>query len=360
MKRTIQGKEYDFKEKSIPIDKLFFWPENPRVYSEVHSSYGEVDTSVLDKLILQEKIFDNLKNKDNVRDLSNKLCNEEPGLAEPLIAQKHKTEEVYYVLEGNRRLAACKLAIERSEKDKDNPVNRKIIDAFHKLPCEIAPQGLEEDAIFSLLGILHVSGKIPWVPFEKATFINRRAKQIAREFGTEDIDDPEIKKKISKELNESTQEITTILRNVKLMELAKEENKETYSYYDVISRNRESKKTLENKEHISIWIGAIKENEKIHTALGFRKLVQKMSSNKKYFSKFLAGNMKLTEAAEKSTDSGSDDEIYKRIKSFRSVLERDRKSILKINKSNNEYKKIIYEIGKLLKNLERLYKQLQS
>lgn len=363
MKRLIQGAKYDFTDSEIPENQLRFWPENPRIYDEVHSRYAEVDISKLNDDMLQEQIYKILKGKNPIRELSLQLTHEGPGLPEPLIVRKRLDENIYDVIEGNRRLAACRMARERAFNDPENSDNKKIITEFENLQCEVAPENLSDSAVFSLLSILHIHGKDPWSPFAKASYIRRRAKQLTEASDTaESIYNNEIIEKLRIESNETSQEIKTMMKNIDLMKEAGEEHKGNYSYYDVIHRNVKARKTLEKPEERQRWIEEIKDLPHDLTAQEFRKQIKEATSNDKYFTEFLRGKHNLKETAELSKLAGSTDEIYNRVQKFREFLETKQQLILSIEPENKQelYNKINFEFKKLNKVTDKIHKKLKG
>jgi hypothetical protein len=145
----IKGKDYTVSIRHLRHDTLTFYPENPRIYSVLHDGAGEAPS--------QEEIQNCLQDMDHVRELKEDI-KENGGLIEPLYVKEATLE----VVEGNSRLAAYRMLGE------DNAV------LWEKVKCALLPKEVDDSAIASLLGQLHLKGKKDWRPYEQASFLHRR------------------------------------------------------------------------------------------------------------------------------------------------------------------------------------------
>ena len=145
----IKGKHYTVSICHLRHDTLKFYPENPRIYSVLHDGAGEAPS--------QEEIQTCLQDMDHVRELKEDI-GENDGLIEPLYVKEATLE----VVEGNSRLAAWRMLAE------DNAVK------WETVKCAILPKEVNDSAIASLLGQLHLKGKKDWRPYEQASFLHRR------------------------------------------------------------------------------------------------------------------------------------------------------------------------------------------
>lgn len=345
MRRTILKKEYLFEEQEIPIEKLLFWDENPRIYSALYSQYGK-GVKPDNQAELQEKIFQILRKSDDVRELGRQI-KEARGLTEPLIVRKildinKQSNDLYYVLEGNRRLAACKIIHE----DKSLKAIRTSI-----LYCEVAGNEITDSAIHSLLGTLHIRGKREWDPFAKASYLRRRCE-------SSNIDD------VAREIGESSSVIQKQIDTIKLMEEADERREDRYSYYDVLIQNPTTRKamreSLEDKERL--WKAA--KNWSDSSAQNFRNDIRDAFINNKTRKKFLSGqgeaSEELQDAADQARESGSTDEIILRIKKFRKYIDNNRKKIEKIKFSNTKAANLEYELKQLNRLIQSLWNKVEG
>lgn len=337
MKRTISGKDYQFKEADIPIEKLRFWRENPRIFAEVHSPYGAPSSDFTD-LQIQQKIYEKLKSTEhsNVRELREQI--EQSGLTDPLIVRKNSEHGGYDVLEGNRRLAACKMILERYE----GKSRVDLIKRFSSLSCEIAPDKFPDNHVFALLGTLHISGKINWPPFAIASYVKRRVEALEKGGLSKDI----AMEQAAREIGYRKPEIETRIAIINLMKYAKEKVTEKYSFYDVLTRNRVVRKDLEDKTLKKHWINSIHEWGE-RRALDYRSAVQAIVKDPRSLKKFQDGKLDLEAAAQQAEASGSTDVIYQRVKRFRISIVNAKPYLKKVSTADFSFQKLKFEFGKL-------------
>jgi hypothetical protein len=145
----IKGKEYTVSISFLRHEDLKFYPENPRIYSVLHDGAGTAPT--------QEEIQACLQEMEHVRELKEDI-KENGGLIEPLYVK----EETLEVVEGNSRLAAYRMLAE------ENALQ------WETVKCALLPKQVQDSAIASLLGQLHLKGKKDWRPYEQASFLHRR------------------------------------------------------------------------------------------------------------------------------------------------------------------------------------------
>lgn len=302
MKRTIAGKNYQFGETAIPIGKLRFWPENPRIYADIHSRYGR-KVSKMKPAKLQKNIYEKLKTRKDIHELRRHI-EDEGGLAEPLIVRKNNQNGNYDVLEGNRRLAAC-MMIEEATKVNKQP----------KLTCEVMPKNFPKSHIFTLLSTLHVPGKLQWDPFVKASLVARRFEELKKEKNSEDA----ALGTARKEFSTTTPKVKAFIANINLMKWAKEKNTEKYSYYDVLNCDKIVYEDLKNYNLKRRWVDSIQTWTK--QAGEFRAAVKAVVTDSEALEKFREGVLNLEESAQQARDSGNTDVVYQRVRKFRTSIE---------------------------------------
>ncbi len=96
-------------------------------------------------------------------------------LGEPVVVCPHPSiKDDYIVIEGNRRLSACKLLQNPSECDKPSAAMITIADRAankpNKIPVVVAPT---RDSVLPYLGFRHITGIKEWDPLAKARYINQ-------------------------------------------------------------------------------------------------------------------------------------------------------------------------------------------
>lgn len=345
MKRTIVGKDYQFEEAEIPIEKLRFWPENPRIYADIYSLYDE-DTPDFTDPQLQLKIYDKLKQRNNVRILCRQI--EASGLADPLVVRKNNENDTYDVLEGNRRLAACKMILEKGKKQTN------LIKKFSSLACEMTPEDFLENHIFALLGTWHITGKAQWEPFAKASYVKRRVEALKREGDSESA----ALENTGKEIGETKSTVQSFIANIDLMKEANEQDSGKYSFYEVLNSNRITSKDLKNDDYKEQWLDSIKKWKE--SAYEFRKTIEAATKNQRALNKFRNGNLTLKKAAEQAKEDGSTDAIYQKVSKFRIFMARDKARFKELNVTDPVFGKLKYELSKLKKLVPEIAKILED
>lgn len=162
-KIKILGEEIEIKERELKVNDLDFWPQNPRVYSQLRME-GEEEPD-------QKTIEEKMKSLDNVKDLRQQILLH-GSLIEPIYVRKN------VVIEGNSRLAAYRLLFASD------------VVKWGKIRCYILPDNFTDDQAFALIGQYHIKGKKPWNPFEQAGYLYRHQQKskkplsaLAKEIG---------------------------------------------------------------------------------------------------------------------------------------------------------------------------------
>lgn len=133
--------------REIDIFDLHYYPENPRLNFILSKHGGKVTEEIIDQ---------NLWNLDSTKDLFQSI-KANGGLIEEIWALNNK------VIEGNSRLCAYRHLYKESsdgERSKWRKIRTKIIEG-----------PVSEKELFLVLGNLHIRGKAPWNPYEKASYI---------------------------------------------------------------------------------------------------------------------------------------------------------------------------------------------
>ena len=339
MKRTIAGIDYLFEQKEIPVEKLHFWVENPRIHAKMYSPYNEEPADLTDPH-LQQKVYDNLKGTAErggvVGELREQI--ERSGLMDPLIVRGDNENNFYNVLEGNRRLAACKMILEKAETKNRTDLMKR----FSSLSCEIAPKNFPDSHVFALLGTLHISGKLDWEAFAKASYVKRRVEAIKKEGELENS----ATERAAKELGEKKSEIETLIANVNLMKYANETETTKYSFYNVLNRNKVVRKDLEENEILKKrWVDSISKWR--GKAVDYRSAIQETIKDLRSLKKFRDGKLDLESAAQQAQDSGSTDVIYQKAKRFRVSIVNAKPRLRNTKPTDVAFQKLKFEFGKL-------------
>jgi hypothetical protein len=148
----------------VEIRNLLFDPENPRLPEELHGD--------------QRQIFRFLVDDIGVEDLLNSMSASGAIQADPMIGRVAERRGEYYVIEGNRRLAALKLLNgEKLGDGKPEPavpaVKPAVAATLKKADIQT---GWNDAKLEAYLGYKHVTSAREWTPEAKAKFVLTRCK----------------------------------------------------------------------------------------------------------------------------------------------------------------------------------------
>jgi hypothetical protein len=169
---------------TLAVDDLRFDPHNPRLPEDVDRNQGDMFTFIVREI--------------GVDDLVDSLSASGVIEADPIIVREALPDEEahhYYVIEGNRRLAALKLL--RGEKLNDGETEKPIPSITPEVASSIekvvVQTGWPDDQLEAYLGYKHVTSSREWSPEAKARFVVDRCngdyspetlRKFARRLGT--------------------------------------------------------------------------------------------------------------------------------------------------------------------------------
>lgn len=148
---TVGSVIYELDNKAIPHTELYYFIDNPRVYSLFDRSKSNPT---------QDEMEQQLFECDDVRELKDSI-EKNGGLIDPIIVRPNDM----VVVEGNRRLAAYRM------------LSRKNPDKWKMISVNILPDDMPDSAIFSYIGHIHINGKKEWAPYEQAGYLYRTMKE---------------------------------------------------------------------------------------------------------------------------------------------------------------------------------------
>jgi hypothetical protein len=150
--------------REVEIKDLLFDPENPRLPELLGKD--------------QTEIFRFLVNEIGVEDVIQSVAASGMIQGDPVIAREAEDRKRFYVIEGNRRLAALKLLNgEKIGDGKPEPSVPQVDAAFKTSIGKITIQlGWEQKEIDAYLGYKHVTATREWPPEAKARFVVDRVK----------------------------------------------------------------------------------------------------------------------------------------------------------------------------------------
>lgn len=152
------------KQLDVPLSQLLFDPDNPRLDEGLGQD--------------QQRIFRFLVDEIGVDDLVQSISSAGMIHADPIIVRPGPQKNAYFVIEGNRRLAALKLLV--GEKIADGgpepavpPMSAEAVATLRRIPIQT---DWEAEALESYLGYKHVTAAREWLPEAKARFVLEHAK----------------------------------------------------------------------------------------------------------------------------------------------------------------------------------------
>lgn len=325
---TIGNKEFDVKEMYIDQQELLFYVDNPRVYSALRENGNDNPSQI--------EIETKMRAMEHVKELRFQI-EQNGGLIESIVVVKRDGD--YVVLEGNSRLAAYRILAEK------DPIKWK------QIRCNVLPESITDNEIFTLLGTLHLVKKKDWTVYEQAAYVHRQ-KEVSR------------------------LPITTLAKNVGLsyatvkkyidvyeFMVSSDDNVQSHwnSYEQYVTNSgikkyRETYPEMDDQIVIQIKTGKIKEAKIIRDKLGkIAKSTDKTSA--KIMRDIIEGNNTIDQGYARFEATGKSGNSYKKIKEFRDLITDDEfvKSVKREvagNKATSlELKKINKAIIKLLKDM---------
>ncbi|WP_319526168.1 ParB N-terminal domain-containing protein [uncultured Desulfosarcina sp.] len=317
---TLRGEEIELKVGYCNQSDLFYFPENPRIFSIVAAG---------DKTPTQEEIEKALQKREHVRQLAQSI-KANGGLTDPIFVR----EDSKIVLEGNSRLAAYRLLAEKDPAE------------WGQIKCKLLPKGINEDIIFSLLGEYHIVGKKDWAPFEQAGYLYRRNHK----FGASAAD-------MARGLGRTTNDVNKLINTYSFMVQHNDTDPNNWSYYFEYLKSRKIQKCREDYPKLDdVIVSKIKSGEIAKAAQIRDELPKIIKAGKKVVSKLVNETKDFQECIDIAIAKGADDQTFQHIKRFRNWIVTDDVSeeILKLPKDIQQ--KIFYELKKIRESIDLLEK----
>lgn len=160
--------------KKVSTEKVLFDPKNPRLGADATSNQPK-----LKRILLEEPHF--------AKELVSSFVENGFIQYEPLVVRQSK--DVYYVIDGNRRLAAVKEIIDNPDLYPPN-----VVKGLQQVPVLVFNQKADlshQKEIRNYLGVRHLQGYREWPPESKAMFLDQNIsaksdfKRLKAEFGIE-------------------------------------------------------------------------------------------------------------------------------------------------------------------------------
>ena len=165
----------DFEELSLPVDKIYLDPNNPRFWTQ-KTTRDIADRRIPDQDV-QTRTMKDIETHD-IKELMNSILrNGFLPLDRIVVREIENNPDKYVVVEGNRRLAALKTIRQQIE---DEVIDEEGITLGHKENLlestnkiiTLVYKGDEKKEIAWLLqGIRHISGIREWAPAQRARLL---------------------------------------------------------------------------------------------------------------------------------------------------------------------------------------------
>jgi hypothetical protein len=319
----IRGIEVPITTKRLEQMKLRFFPENPRVYSVLHTngrppSQEDIQARLLELEHVKELIVDIRINK---------------GLLEPLIV-KDKTFEV---LEGNSRLAAYR------QLAKNDPLKWGMV------KCTILPHDIDDSLVFALLGQLHIKGKKDWVPYEQAGFLYRRFKRHNANL-----------KALATEIGMSSKRVKHLVDVYEFMIEHSENDVSRWSYYDEYLRSTKIKRAREKHPELDQIIVEKVRTEEIPRAVDLRDELPVICTSPRALAKFVAKTNDFGTAYDAAVAQGGDSSHLNTTKRFREWVTRNEVEERLLEYEGKVRASLTFELQKIESRVHHLLKRIQA
>lgn len=317
---TIFNRQIPVQAKLMPIEKLDFFEENPRVYSAIA---GEKKPDNSDDL--QDLIYKKMKEQQSVKKLIPTI-KKHGGLIEPILV-RHDTRQV---IEGNSRLAAFRQLYDEKPDEK-----------WAKIPCNyvtrLTPE--EQDAY---LAHMHMSGKTAWTPYGKANACYVRHKEKGIEI-----------EEIAKRFSTTPLEVRKCIDVIEMMKRNRDKDEARFNHYNTLVRSRKINFQSVAPKVKKFILKEIKEDS-FH-ALELRDQLPDVLAKTDVTEKFVIREMTLEEAYLTARPSQPE----KKVKAARDQLDSiERADVSSLD--SPKVKALFADTGKLVKSAERVHNMVKK
>ena len=335
----LDKKPVPYEELTVPVERLAFYPENPRIYSRFA---GEDDRT-------QEKIQQMLETMEHVKSLRSQIdrdgqVNEQLYCVPVPDDSPLHGDYDYQVLEGNSRLAALKMS-------------RKGSIPLTELPCYIldfsqyATQETES-LIFSLLGRFHIVGKTNWETYENAAYIHRRFNNQGATV-----------EEIAKDIEQTPAKVRHMLEAFDMMVAADDNDTTHWSYYDAYVSSSKLRKPRADIPGLDDRVVSLIKVGEFQRALDMRDKLPDVLRNQRARRIFLdEEDNPFGEALAIAELSGDTDAVFKRLQRFRNDLgtQQTKRQLNQLLKSKQSRSKTKFELEKIVSVASQLLKRVPN
>lgn len=313
-KQTVTVTDTELKQSD-----LLFYAENPRVFSALHTLDEDSPS--------QETIEKEMCKLDHVKTLRMSI-EANGGLLEPVIVKGN------IVLEGNCRLAAYRM------------LAKKDISRWSYIRCTVLPEDITEEQILSLLGTIHIIGRMDWNAFEKAGYLWRTQKKSRRPINA-----------IADDLGMKVNDAKLSIKVYERMRKEDDMQPRKWSHYFELLKNPAITNADEENPDMNIVDRVIEKikNEDFSDAKDIRKIGTVIKSQNEdaleVLDEFLDGEIELDDAVDLTNDLNKAQTIKKGIVNFQKLLKDNWDRISKLTESDTDLNLIINQVENSLSSL---------
>lgn len=185
----------------IPLEQLHFDPENPRLPNTID---GSTESEVLEWMLRYGRL----------PELMASIGEQGFFVAEPLLAVP-RVSGGFWVVEGNRRLAAAKLLRDPSAATTRQTAVRDIAQTAKHRPAELPVLVYSaRSEVLDYLGFRHITGVHEWNPLEKARYLEQMRKALE----LEGVPSSEMHRRLAKLIGSRSDYVGRLLLGLKVRE----------------------------------------------------------------------------------------------------------------------------------------------
>ncbi|MCY3614856.1 MAG: hypothetical protein OXH03_07155 [Bacteroidetes bacterium] len=324
---AILGKDIPYQLSKMPIDRLYFLPDNPRVYSEIRKI---PDFNGLTSEEKRERIHECMLKEPSVKNLEPEIARDR-GLRDPIIVRTDTDQ----VIDGNSRLAVYRRLREEHPDD----------ERWNEIDCVLIAS-LTDEQQARLLGQTHLKGRTEWSTYAQAFYCYRWVDEQNNKISS-----------LVKVSGISKRKIDTFVSTIRLMKENKDEEESRFSYYNVLVTSRKISSAIEeNPDLREKLLQDIKANNNNgFTAQKMRDQLPYVIDKPKVLRKFVNGNVDLEEAYDRAKIT----DTQKRLKKILSRLDDIEKGDI-TRLERNELRAVEQLIKKIDRSTQRIGKMINS
>jgi predicted transcriptional regulator len=200
--------------RELAIKDLRYYKSNPRIFRILKECGTRISQDVIER-----ELWKLDSTKDLFRDIQNN-----GGLVEEILVRDSE------VLEGNSRLCAYRRLLRKAKEKND----RDGIARWSRIRAKILPSDVSDEAVFAILGILHIRGKAKWLPYEQASYLRRQSVEYKKAY-----------RELAEQIGVSEAEVRSHIEAYKMMDEYKINDPNKFSYFVEYVKSRKLKEAAQ-------------------------------------------------------------------------------------------------------------------